>query len=215
MKPLVIAVDGPAGSGKGTLARRIADHFGLDYLDSGSLYRAVASAVLARGGDPADRDAALAAARGLDPTAVDAAELRSRRVGSTASVVAEFGEVRAALIEFQRGFARRGAVIDGRDIGTVVAPDADVKLFITASLDERARRRAAELAAAGGRHSVAAIRADLAERDRRDSARAVAPLRMAEDALLLDTTDLDIEAAFQAALSLIESRLDKTVRGSP
>jgi len=215
MKPLVIAVDGPAGSGKGTLARRIADHFGLDYLDSGSLYRAVASAVLMQGGDPADRNAALAAARALDPAAVDAAELRSRRVGSAASVVAEFGEVRDALIEFQRGFARRGAVIDGRDIGTVVAPDADVKLFITASLEERARRRAAELAAAGSWHSAAAIRADLAERDRRDTERTASPMRPAPDALLLDTTDLDIEAAFRAALSLIESRLDKTVRGSP
>lgn len=207
---MIIAIDGPAGSGKGTLARRIAQHFGLDYLDSGSLYRAVAAAVLAKGDDPADREAAIAAARGLDLDTIDAAELRSRRVGSAASIVAAIPQVRQALIEFQRAFARCGAVIDGRDIATVVAPEAEVKLYITASLDERARRRTAELAALGGAHDPAAIRSDLAERDRRDSARDLAPLKMADDALLLDTTDLDIEAAFQAALSLIERRLDTT-----
>ena len=207
---MIIAIDGPAGSGKGTLARRIAQHFALDYLDSGSLYRAVAASVLVRGEDPADRDAAIRAARELDLNQVDAAELRSRRVGSAASIVAVIPEVRQALIDFQRAFARRGAVIDGRDIATVVAPEAEVKLYITASLDERARRRTAELAALGRASDAAAIRTDLAERDRRDTERAHAPLKMADDALLLDTTDLDIEAAFQAALSLIERRLDTT-----
>ncbi len=205
---MIIAIDGPAGSGKGTLARRVAQHFSLDYLDSGSLYRSVAAAVLVRGEDPADRDAAIRAARALDLNQVDAAELRSRRVGSAASIVAVIPEVRQALIDFQRVFARRGAVIDGRDIATIVAPEAEVKLYITASLDERARRRTAELAALRRAPDAAAIRTDLAERDRRDTERTHAPLKMADDALLLDTTDLDIEATFQAALSLIERRLD-------
>lgn len=208
---MIIAVDGPAGSGKGTLARRLADHFGLDHLDSGSLYRAVARAMLEAGADPGDSAAAAAIARNLDPATIDAGGLRSPRVGSAASVVAANPQVRAALLDFQRAFARRGAVIDGRDIGTVVAPDADVKIFVTASLDERARRRAGELAAMGVAHDEAEIRADLAERDRRDCERAASPLRRAADALLLDTTDLDIEAAFQAALSLIESRLGTKV----
>ena len=202
---MIIAVDGPAGSGKGTLARRLAAHFGLSYLDSGSLYRAVAAAVLAAGGDPSDPQMASAAARSLDVAAIGDQALRSREVGAAASKVAAIPEVRSALIDFQRAIARRGAVIDGRDIGTVVAPDAEVKLYVDASLEVRARRRAAEL---GPGTSLEAIHADLAERDRRDAGRAVAPMRAADDALLLDTTDLDIEAAFQAALALIESRLD-------
>ena len=204
---MIIAIDGPAASGKGTLARRIARHHGLDYLDSGSLYRAVAAQVLAGDGDPADKDAAVAAARGLDVGAIDALELRSRRIGTAASIVAAIPEVRAELLAVQRAFAERGAVLDGRDMGTVVAPHAEVKLYVTASLDERARRRCAELADAGQEVAFDAIRDDLQARDRRDTERAVAPLRQADDALLLDTTDLAIEAAFQAALSLIESRL--------
>lgn len=205
---MIIAIDGPAASGKGTIARRIADHFDLNYLDSGTLYRAVAASVLNRGGSATDRDLVIEAARTLDPDAINPDALRTREVGAMASVVAAISEVRHALIDFQRAFASRGAVLDGRDIGTVVLPQADVKLFVTASPRERARRRAAELTSHGETVSEADILRELKERDRRDRDRAVAPLRQADDALLLDTTDLDIEAAFQVALALIESRLD-------
>jgi cytidylate kinase len=205
---MIIAVDGPAASGKGTLAKMLARHFGLDYLDSGSLYRAVAWTLLSSDHDPADETAAVKTVRKLDLSAIDARELRSKRVGSAASIVAEFPKVREALLDYQREFARRGAVIDGRDIGTIVAPDADVKMYITASLDVRARRRTNELAEQGASYEEGEIRNDLAARDRRDTMREVAPLRRAEDALLLDTTDLDIETAFQAAIVLIEGQLE-------
>lgn len=204
---MIIAVDGPAASGKGTLARRLAAHYGLAYLDTGVLYRAVAQAVLASGQATDDPEAALAAARALDLEHIDAGALRSRRLGDAASQVAAHPAVRQALIDHQRAIAATppGAVLDGRDIGTHVCPDADVKLFVTASLDERARRRHEELTALGDTADLASVRADLEARDLRDRSRSVAPLRQAPDAHLLDTTNLDIEAAFKAAVALIDS----------
>jgi cytidylate kinase len=205
---MIIAVDGPAASGKGTLARRLAAHYGLRYLDTGSLYRAVAHAVLAAGGDPAIEADAVAAARRLGATSVPDAELRTPAVSQAASLVAAIPAVRAAILDYQRAFAGQppGAVLDGRDIGTVVCPDADAKLFITASPRTRARRRFLELQAAGSTASEAEVLADLVERDRRDSERPIAPLTRAPDAHLLDTTDLGIEAAFAAAVDLIDDR---------
>lgn len=204
---MIIAVDGPAASGKGTLARRIAAHYGLAYLDTGVLYRAVAQGVLAAGQDADDPEAALAAARALDISHIDTGALRSRRLGDAASKVAAYPAVRQVLIDHQRAVAATppGAVLDGRDIGTHVCPDADVKLFVTASLDERARRRHEELAGLGEAAELAHVRADLEARDLRDRSRSVAPLRQATDAHLLDTTNLDIEAAFKAAVALIDS----------
>jgi cytidylate kinase len=205
---MIIAVDGPAASGKGTLARRLAAHYGLRYLDTGSLYRAVAHAVLAAGGDPAIEADAVAAACRLGVTDVSDAELRTPAVSRAASVVAAIPAVRAAILDHQRAFAAQppGAVLDGRDIGTVVCPEADAKLFITASPQTRARRRFLELRAAGSTVSEAEVLAEMIERDRRDSDRAIAPLTRAPDAHLLDTTDLGIEAAFAAAIDLIDDR---------
>lgn len=202
---MIIAIDGPAASGKGTLARRLASHYGLAYLDTGSLYRAVAHGVLAAGGDPAQEADALAAARRLGEAEIPEGALRTPEVSQAASVVAAIPAVRTAILAFQREFAARppGAVLDGRDIGTVVCPDADVKLFVTASPETRARRRYLELAASGEDVDEAAVLADLVERDRRDRERPVAPLIKAEDAHLLDTTDLGIEAAFAAAVEMI------------
>ena len=199
----MIAVDGPAAAGKGTLARRLADRYGLRHLDSGLLYRAVGMRVLRAGGDPADvAAAAVAAARSLAESDLAAPDLRGAEAGQAASVVAVIPEVRAALLDYLRAFGRRppGAVIDGRDIGTVVFPDADHKLFVTADLDARARRRAAEI---GG--PVDAVRRDLAVRDARDAGRAVAPLTPATDAFILDTSNLDIDDAFAAAVAAIEA----------
>jgi cytidylate kinase len=206
---MIIAIDGPAASGKGTLARRVAAHYGLNYLDTGLLYRAVAYALISRGLSPADEDAACAAARDLDPAALDEPALRGRGVGEAASIVAAIPGVRDLLRAFQRRFAATppGAVLDGRDIGTVVCPDADVKLFVTASPEERARRRWKELTESGANAVQADILTDLRIRDARDSERAVAPLRRAADAHLLDTTELDIEAAFRAAVELIDGFL--------
>lgn len=206
---MIIAIDGPAASGKGTLARRIAAHYGLNYLDTGLLYRAVAQALIARGLSPADEEAACAAARELDPAALDDPDLRRRGLGEAASIVAAIAGVRDLLRAFQRRFAATppGAVLDGRDIGTVVCPDAEVKLYVTASPEERARRRWKELTAGGENAALADIRADLEHRDARDRDRAVAPLRRAADAHLLDTTELDIEAAFRAAVELIDGSL--------
>lgn len=201
-----IAIDGPAASGKGTLARRLAAHFGVPHLDTGSLYRAVGALVLEQGGDPGDPVEALAAARRLAPGTAETLDIRSGEAGRAASKVAAMADVRAELLEYQRRFARDGAVLDGRDIGTVVLPDADAKLFVVASAEARARRRGAELRAAGETVSDADVLADLNERDARDSRRATSPLVQASDAHLLDTTNLDIEAAFQAALALIEGR---------
>jgi CMP/dCMP kinase len=206
--PLVVAVDGPAASGKSTLARRLAAHFALRFLDTGLLYRAVARAMLDRGLDPGDADAAVGAARSLAPEDVDPARLRGEGVGQGASKVAAVPAVRAALLPFQRRFAASasGAVLAGRDVGTVVCPDARFKLFVTASDEERARRRHEELLRARGDAPIyAAVLEELRERDRRDADRAIAPMRVAPDAWVLDTTRLDAEAAFQAACRRIEA----------
>ena len=176
---MIIAIDGPAASGKGTLARRLAAHYGLPHLDTGLLYRAVAASLIAADRDLNDVGAAVAAARGLGLTEFDEDSLRGRQMGEAASIVAAMPEVRAALIEAQRNFARRpgGAVLDGRDIGTVICPDADAKIFVTASPETRAQRRALELAARGEKADYAAILADIVKRDARDSERADAPLK--------------------------------------
>jgi cytidylate kinase len=199
---LVIAIDGPAASGKGTLARRLAAHFGLRHLDTGLTYRAVADAMLAEGSALDDEAAALAAAARLDLAALDRDRLSRHEVGEAASRVAVMPGLRRALVEKQRAFARQppGAVLDGRDIGTVVLPDAPAKLFVTASPETRARRRALEMAERGDDIDVADVLADIRRRDARDMARTDSPLRPARDARLLDTTDLDIEAAFRAAV---------------
>ncbi|MEF3366296.1 (d)CMP kinase [Methylocystis sp. 9N] len=205
---LVIAIDGPAASGKGTLARRLAAHYGLPHLDTGLLYRAVACALLDEGLQLDDAEAAVAAARGLSLTDFDETRLRARDMGEAASVVAAMPPVRAALIDMQRSFAARpeGAALDGRDIGTVVCPGASVKIFVTASPETRATRRALELAGRGEEADYAAILEDVKKRDARDSGRSAAPLKAAEDAVTLDTTDLDIEEAFAAALKIVEAR---------
>jgi cytidylate kinase len=203
---LVIAIDGPAASGKGTLARRLAAHFNLPHLDTGLLYRATARALLDEGLPLEDAEAATAAARGLSLTDFDDARLRSREMGEAASVVAALPPVRAALVDLQRRFAAReeGAVLDGRDIGTVICPAARAKIFVTASPETRAQRRALELAGRGEEADYPSILADVKKRDERDSARAVAPLKPADDAVTLDTSDLDIEAAFRAAVAIVE-----------
>jgi cytidylate kinase len=217
MKPmkrrLVIAVDGPAASGKGTLARRLARHFGLAHLDTGAIYRATARDVLAAGLDPADAEAAASKARALDPTSLADPRLREEDVGRAASVVAAHPAVREALLQFQRDFARHppaglaGSVLDGRDIGTVVCPDADLKLFVTASLEARAQRRWRELEARGEPARYEAVLADLKTRDARDSERATAPLRPAADAVMLDTTELDADRVFDHVAGMVEQRL--------
>jgi cytidylate kinase len=203
---LVIAIDGPAASGKGTLARRLAEYFNLPHLDTGLLYRATACALLDEGLPLDDEEAATAAARGLSLTDFDDARLRSREMGEAASVVAALPQVRAELVDLQRRFAAReeGAVLDGRDIGTVICPGARVKIFVTATPETRAQRRALELARRGEEVDYPTILADVKRRDERDSARAVAPLKPAADAVTLDTSDLDIEAAFRAAVAIVE-----------
>jgi cytidylate kinase len=202
---VIVAIDGPAASGKGTLARRIAVHFGLPHLDTGLLYRAVARALLDLGLDHTDAYHAAEAARGLDPHDLDESRLRGREMGQAASVVAAMPDVRAALVKLQRDFAAqpRGAVLDGRDIGTVICPETPIKLFVTATAEERARRRFRELSAKGEPVTYEAVLEDIRARDERDSKRSVAPLRAAEGARLLDTTDLDIDAAFRAALAIV------------
>ncbi|MGA9824859.1 MAG: (d)CMP kinase [Methylocystis sp.] len=206
MSGLVIAIDGPAASGKGTLARRLAEYFDLPHLDTGLLYRATACALLDEGLPLDDEEAATAAARGLSLTDFDDARLRSREMGEAASVVATLPQVRAELVDLQRHFAAReeGAVLDGRDIGTVICPGARVKIFVTATPETRAQRRALELARRGEEVDYPTILADVKRRDERDSARAVAPLKPAVDAVTLDTSDLDIEAAFREAVAIVE-----------
>lgn len=208
MSPLVIAVDGPAAAGKGTLARRLAEALGLPYLDTGLLYRAVGRRVLDRGADPRDPVAAEREARALTAADLDRSDLRGPEADMAASAVAAIPAVRAALLDFQRSFGgARGAVLDGRDIGTVVFPEARAKLFITASAEERARRRCLELRARGIAADPARVEAEIRARDAQDANRPVAPLRPAADAMLLDTTALDADAAFAAALELVRARI--------
>jgi CMP/dCMP kinase len=205
---MIIAIDGPAASGKGTLGKRLAAHYGLRHLDTGLLYRAVAKAILDAGHSPQDSERAAAAARTLDPTRFDEIALKSHAIGEAASVVSAIPEVRTALLALQRTFAHTapGAVLDGRDIGTVICPDAEVKIFVTATPEVRARRRLLEFQARGEPVKEADVLADILRRDERDSARAVAPLRPAADAHVLDTTMLNADAAFRAALKLVDSR---------
>ena len=204
---MIIAIDGPAASGKGTLGKRLAAHFGLRHLDTGLLYRAVAKALADAGHPVDDRARAVAAARALDPEKFDEAVLKAHAVGEAASIVSAIPEVRAALIDYQRAFTASppGAVLDGRDTGTVIAPDADVKIFVTATPEERARRRTRELNAQGIAADEAEILADIRRRDERDRSRAVAPLARAPDAHLLDTTHLDIDAAVRAAIDIVKA----------
>lgn len=206
---MIIAVDGPTASGKGTVAKNLADHYGLKRLDTGSLYRAVGLAVLDAGGDPSEATAAVAAAEALDLGAIDEHRIRSSAVGLAASKVAVIPEVRAVLRRAQQVFASdpKGAVLDGRDIGTVICPDADVKLFVTASLEERTRRRLAELRARGEQISFDDLQAQIAERDDRDIKRKDSPLFQAPDAHLLDTTALSIEAAALAAYDIVDAAI--------
>jgi cytidylate kinase len=205
---LIIAIDGPAASGKGTIARRLAAHFGLPHLDTGLLYRATAASLLAADKSLHDVDAAVAAARGLGLTEFDEDSLRGAKMGEAASVVAASPQGRAALIRAQRDFAARpsGAVLDGRDIGTVICPAADVKIFVTASPATRAQRRALELMRRGDKIDYAAVLADIQKRDARDAERAEAPMRAAADSETLDTTRFDIEQAFARAVAIVEAR---------
>jgi len=210
---MIIAIDGPAAAGKGTLARRLSQHYGFAYLDTGSLYRAVGQAVRAQGLDPSDAEAALKAARGLDVSQIDERAIRTREAGEAASVVAVMQPVRDAILQFQRDFAAHppgglpGAVLDGRDIGTVVCPSADVKIYVTASAEIRAHRRWLELKTSGASVSEAQVLDDTRERDRRDAERATSPMRPADDAHLLDTTNLSIEAAFGEAVAIIDKSM--------
>lgn len=203
----VIAIDGTFASGKGTLARKIAAHFGLNYLDTGKLYRAVAHQVLETGGDPDDAVISAEIAKSFKTDNLDDPILKSGPVGAAASKVAVHPAVRAALFDFQREFARSGAVLDGRDIGTVICPDADVKLYVDASPEERAKRRHLELTGYGEDISFETVLAQLKERDHRDSTRLEAPLKPAKDAHLLDTTGLSIDAAFAAAVRICDAVL--------
>jgi cytidylate kinase len=204
----IIAIDGPAAAGKGTLAKRLAAHFGLPHLDTGLLYRATGRRVLDAGGDPADPAAATAAARALHPADLARPDLRVPAADAAAAQVAAIPAVRAALLDFQRDFARaHGAVLDGRDIGTIVFPDADAKLFVTASPEARGERRWRELRARGIAADLDEVIALIRTRDAQDAARTAAPLVRAPDALLLDTTDLDADATFTRALVLLAGRL--------
>jgi len=211
---LIVAIDGPAAAGKGTLARRLAAALDLPYLDTGLLYRATAARVLDAGGDPADPATAEAAAQDLSPQDLHRGDLRTPAVDRAAAAVASISGVRAALLAFQRRFGQAGgAVLDGRDIGTVIFPDAGVKLFVTASVPARAERRWRELVARGVAVSLQAVTDDLQARDAQDVARAAAPLRPADDAVLLDTTELDQDAAFARAMEIVRERQVKA--GAP
>jgi cytidylate kinase len=207
---VIIAVDGPTAAGKGTLAKRLAAHYGLALLDTGKLYRAVGLKTLQAGAAPEDAEAAARAALSLTAADLDLPGLRAEAVSRAASVVAVNAGVRAALVDFQRQFAHmppagaKGAVLDGRDIGTVICPDADVKIFLTASQEARAERRWRQLQSSGATTIKARVLADLQERDERDSARSLAPLKAAPDAFLLDTTAMDADQAFAAAVEHIE-----------
>ena len=204
---MIIAIDGPAASGKGTLGKRLAARYGLRHLDTGLIYRAVACVLVDAGHDPNDKPRAIAAARALDPSRFNEIALKALAIGEAASIVSAIPEVRAALLEFQRKFAASppGAVLDGRDIGTVIAPDADVKIFVDASPQARAHRRYLELKERGDSVNETEILADILKRDERDRSRAAAPLVRAPDAHLLDTTHLDIDAAVRAAIDIVEA----------
>jgi cytidylate kinase len=204
---VIITVDGPAASGKGTLAKRLAKHYGLPHLDTGMLYRGVGYLMLQTSHALDDAAASARIAASLDPSKIDQDKLRSDEVGEAASKVAAIPGVRAALLKLQQDFAKQpgGAVLDGRDTGTVIAPDADVKLFVTASPEVRAKRRHIELAARRTPVEYCAVISDIKKRDERDSRRSIAPLKPAPDAVLLDTTHLDIEAAFRAAIEIVEA----------
>jgi len=212
---MIIAIDGPAASGKGTLGKRLAAHYGLRHLDTGLIYRAVAKALLDAGHRPDDHAQAAAAAKSLDPTRFDEKALKSHAVGEAASFVSAIADVRAAVFKVQREFAAvpPGAVLDGRDIGTVICPNADVKIFVTAAPGIRARRRTLELEAGGQAVNEAEILADILRRDERDTKRPIAPLKRAPDAHLLDTTQLDIDATFRAAVAIVEAARAGRKRG--
>ena len=203
---MIIAIDGPAASGKGTIARQIASVYGLHHLDTGLLYRAVGKALLDAGYSPDNAERATAAAVALDPRKFEENSLKAQAITEAASVVAAIPQVRQALMNYQRGFATKppGAVLDGRDIGTVIVPGADVKLFVVATPEVRAKRRVAELRARGDVADEQEVLADLLRRDERDSRRTVAPLMQAPDAHLLDTTNLGVDAAYHAAVDIIE-----------
>jgi cytidylate kinase len=203
---MIIAIDGPAASGKGTLGKKLAAHYGLRHLDTGLLYRAVAKAVLDAGHKPGDTAAAVAAAQGLNLASLDEVALKAPAVGDAASIVSAFPDVRTVLVAVQRDFAAKppGAVLDGRDIGTVICPGADVKIFVTAIPEVRARRRALEFKALGQPIEEASVFADIVRRDERDTKRAVSPLKQAADAHLLDTTNMDISSAIRAAIDIVE-----------
>ncbi len=203
---MIIAIDGPAASGKGTLGKRLAAHYGLRHLDTGLLYRAVAKALLDAGHSPSNQARAVAAADALDPGAFDETALKSHPVGEAASLVSAIPDVRAALLAFQRNFANGapGAVLDGRDIGTVICPHAKIKIYVTATPEVRAHRRVLEFRARNEAVNEAEVLADILRRDQRDMSRPVAPLKPAPDAHLLDTTTLNADAAFQAAVELID-----------
>jgi cytidylate kinase len=204
---MIIAIDGPAASGKGTLAKRLAQHYGLRHLDTGVIYRAVAKALLDAGIELTDEARAAAAAMELDPEKFGDPALKSQKVGDAASVVSAFPKVREALVNFQRAFAADppGAVLDGRDIGTVICPDADVKIFVIADPKVRAHRRTLEAKSRGEDADEAVILADILKRDERDQNRATAPLKAAPDAHLLDNSHLDIESGVRAAIDIIEA----------
>ncbi|MHC5655053.1 (d)CMP kinase [Stappia sp.] len=204
---MIIAIDGPAASGKGTLARRLAQHYGLHHLDTGLTFRAVAAALLARGLPLGDEAIAVATARNLDLSKLDRDVLAAHEIGEAASRIAVLPALREELVRLQRSFADEppGAVLDGRDIGTVVCPDADVKLYATASAEVRARRRTEEMLSKGKEADFAEVLADLERRDARDAGRTVAPLKQADDAHLLDTSEMDIETAFKAAVDIVDS----------
>lgn len=208
---MVIAVDGPAAAGKGTLSRRLAEHYGLNHLDTGLTYRATAKTLLDRDLPLDDEDLAAETARGLDLSNLDRSVLSAHEIGEAASKVAVMPKVRRALVEAQRAFAAAapGAVLDGRDIGTVVCPDALIKFYVTASPEVRARRRYDEITGNGGTADLASILADIEKRDARDTERADSPLRPAADAHLLDTTEMGIEAAFAAARHLVDAALER------
>jgi cytidylate kinase len=203
---MIIAIDGPAGSGKGTLAKRLAGHFGLPHLDTGLLYRGVALALIDQGLSLTDASAAARVAASLDIARLDDPRLKGREMGDAASVVSAHQPVRDALLDLQRRFAAQpgGAVLDGRDIGTVICPGADAKLFVTATPEERARRRHGEFLSRNEPAAFEVILADIRRRDERDTTRSAAPLRPADDAVILDTTSLDVDAAFRAALDIVE-----------